>query len=699
MAIEPADQGDTSARFDLQRLIADLRERHFFRIAAGYTVAAWLVIQVVSTIAPAFDLPNWPLRMTVLVAIIGFFATMALVIARPQRGGARSDGGQLTRRTRLSAAAALIVAAALAAAAFVGSGSLRNQVSLAVLPFSDLSETRDKAYFAEGVAEEILSNLAAEPDIQVLGRTSARQLDRNADPNALRASLGITHLLEGSTRTAGDQLRVNVRLIDTADGRQLWEEEYQGRLGDVFAVQDEIAGTVVKRLRGTFFGNAVREARATSVNAYESYLAARALMRTRSKEALTQALELARKVVAADPGYAPGQALYAELVFLLSDETSSYGTIPLARARKIAIPHARKAVELAPDRAEGYGALGLILPRDQAIAPLERAIELDPARAELRVWLGVALSELRRSDEAFEQFQAAAQVDPLWPVPITRVVQVLSASGKSDGARREIQRFLARGGDKAQALRLMAMLTSANGDLSQSVRFGRAALAADPKLPNVAQWMAADLHIMGFRAQALARHPRSTEAYERLLIAGENGPLMSRIQQDGPRIWGKPDTHVALFALGAARNWAALAALYDARPADTALCRQSPGSAALVMLAYSKVGRQGEAREIGACLRETLARAASMEWRTPADRRGGHEFAQASFAAVTGRVDEALDWLDRAVARGWLGQGLSSRLSDYPQFDLLVQNPRYAALQKRIDRTIASERAELLRDS
>ena len=118
-------------------------------------------------------------------------------------------------------AAGLLLALLATAGTWIARGGIlfgTKQVSLAVLPFADMSPARDKAYFAEGVAEEILSTLAAEKDIKVLGRTSARQIERDADPKAIRASLGVTHLLEGSTRAAGDQLRVNVRLIDTSDG-------------------------------------------------------------------------------------------------------------------------------------------------------------------------------------------------------------------------------------------------------------------------------------------------------------------------------------------------------------------------------------------------------------------------------------------------------------------------------------------------
>ena len=257
---EPEDDGS--------RLLAELRNWHVFRVAAAYAVVAWLVIQVVATVGPAFDLPDWILRAVVLAAIVGFLGTMAFLLFRPRTIRGARHPIYLSKQARLIAGGGALIIAAAAAAFALRSLSAQEQVSLAVLPFADLSPARDKAYFAEGVGEEILSTLAAEKDIKVLGRTSARQIERNPDPKAIRASLGVTHLLEGSTRTSGSSLRVNVRLIDTADGSQVWEEEYRGAVSDVFSVQDRIAATVVKRIRGTLFVTEIRAATRTAVDAY-----------------------------------------------------------------------------------------------------------------------------------------------------------------------------------------------------------------------------------------------------------------------------------------------------------------------------------------------------------------------------------------------------------------------------------------------
>ena len=408
----PVDRQPVDGR-DFSRLMTELRQWNVFRVAAAYGVASWLLVQIISTVGPAFAWPTWVLRAFVLAAVVGFLVTMGALLFRPKSEGAGRLPIYLSRRARLTAAIGVLLVAAAAATLSIRSLSAREQVSIAVLPFADLSTARDRAFFAEGVAEEILSTLAAEKGIKVLGRTSSRQIAQNADPKVIRESLGVTHLLEGSTRSAGDQLRVNVRLIDTADGSQLWEEEYQGRLADVFGVQDKIAAKVVQRLRGTFFEGAVKEARPTSIDAYQTYLAARALMSDPKKDSLTQAWRMARQIIDTHPDYAPGHALYASATWLLADDPYSYGHFPVDKARRVAVAHARNAIRLAPDQADGYAALGLVSPPPDSLAPLQKAIALDPSRASLRSNLGIDLNILGRHDEAFEQYRLSVEIDPL----------------------------------------------------------------------------------------------------------------------------------------------------------------------------------------------------------------------------------------------------------------------------------------------
>lgn len=677
------------------RLLTELRQWHVFRFAAAYGVVAWLLVQVVATVGPAFDMPGWVLRAVVLVAIVGFLVTMASLLFRPRSAGKGRVPIYLSPRTRLIAGVGVLLIAAVAAALSIRSLSAHERIALAVLPFADLSPQHDKAYFAEGVGEEILSTLAAEKGIKVLGRSSARQLDSNADPKVIRASLGVTHLLEGSTRTAGNSLRVNVRLIDTSDGSEVWEEEYNGTLTDVFSVQDQIATTVARRLRGTFFGHA-EAAEQTAVGAYDTYLAARALMRTRSEAKLTEALNLAKKVIASDPNYAPGHAIYAELIYLLSDDSYAYGHIPLDRARELALPEAHKAIELAPDKAEGYAALGLVVSRDEAVEPLRRAIALDPGRTELRVWLGVALTALGRHDEAYKEITASAEAEPLWPVAINRLVQVLASSGRIAEALDAARNYRARGGSEGQYHRFLATIARGQADLSAAAMHDALAFRLDKDMPAyVPENLANELALLGLRDRASAAWPHRGD-YGSLLIAGRFDELAQKAMIDGPKVWSDRSPDLALFALGRARDWSALAQLYRERtPRFSDYCNEDPHSVPLLILALRATGDMDEAERLRRCATSRLDREAGMKWASPNAEPGRLEFRRSALLGAAGDK-RALDWLDKAVQRGWLGQYYSADLADWPQFDAFRTDPRYAAIQKRIDAVIARERAEAL---
>ena len=678
--------------------LAGMRQKTLFRIAAAYAVVAWLVIQVAATVAPAFELSPWVVRAVILFAVLGFVATVAYFgFVRPAGGETAGDLKRTKRLASLAFGGAMVVAA-LAGVGFVARQTLfaREQVSLAVLPFADLSPGRDKAYFAEGVAEEILSSLAADRGIKVLGRTSARQIERNPDPAEIRAKLGITHLLEGSVRAAGDQLRVNVRLIDTADGRQLWEEKYEGRLADVFAVQDKIASTVVRRLRGTLGGEGLRRAiDPASIDAYQAYLAARALMRDPKKEPLTQARKLAQQIVDAHPDYALGHALLGHVTWLLADSPYSYGDIPADKARRIALAHAREAIRVAPERAEGYATLGFASPPQEALAPLRKAIALDRSWAGLRLNLGIALNGLNRHDEAFEQYRLAIETDPLAPAINNRYISALAASGNGEEALRAAALYVQRGGSEAQAWRFRGGTLSKAGDLSSSLAARRRALALDSDLPYQHEWLAVGLHLLGLDDQAARYSPRVSR-YFQLFVADDRGALKAQVVRDGAKAWSANGIDSALFSLARARDWPTIARFYDLRPAEQRdLCATPPRFAPFIAMALRAQGGAGESERLLSCIQGSLTAQLKMRHRSPDANAGELEMWQASLLALRGNA-QAFDWLTKAMGRGWIGQYYSSSLADWPQFDRLRGDPRYAKTQRRIDSRVGKERAETL---
>lgn len=648
-----------------------------------------------------FDLSNWNRR--------GGRATVAELVAaiEARLASTMSDGSSPVRQhaaarparfstfdLRIAATATIVLAAVAAVLLFLSSGRAEaERPFVAVLPFSDLSPAHDKGFLAEGLAEEILSELGRNADIKVLGRTSSWALrERTSDPSKIRASLGVTHLLEGSVRAAGPDLRLSVRLIGTKDGAQQWTEEYQGRADDVFALQDRVAAAVAARLSATALTTASSKSHAqmTSADAYNLYLAARQIARTRTEPELRRAYTVTRQVLAAQPNFAPAHALMAELLQMLSDAPNSYGTIPVAKARPLARAHAQRAISLAPEAADGYAAMGLVGPPEQAIDNLRRAIKLDPARSELLLWLALELDDRDHFRQALDALRKAAAIDPLFPAVISRLAVDLTWSGRFDEAAQVIDQFEAQGGDPAQAARFRAASSAFAGDLSEVVRSGERALRLNRDVPYVAVYLRQAYWQMGLAAEASETPPSKTRLIRNAFFSAGYDAAIASAAGDSSDLWGRPDVDYYAFALAATRKWNALAGLFDARPMTIKqLCKAAGGTILPFATALQRVGRDADSRKLLNCL------AARLESVQTAGPRHPYGIDKAQLLALTGKPDDAMTALNQAIAAGW--HEPSVRLGDFPAFDPLAKRPDFAAAQARLDRWIARERQETLR--
>ena len=185
-----------------------------------------------------------------------------------------------------------------------------NEKSIAVLPFADMSAGKDQEYFADGLSEELLNLLAKLPELRVIGRTSSFQFKgRNEDLRAIGEKLNVAHILEGSVRKSGEKLRITAQLIRAADGSHLWSESYDRTLDDIFAVQDDIAGEVVKALKLTLLGpTSVTRSRPVDPEAYNLALQGRFFLDRRGQKDLERAVEYFQRSRERDPEYAPAWA-------------------------------------------------------------------------------------------------------------------------------------------------------------------------------------------------------------------------------------------------------------------------------------------------------------------------------------------------------------------------------------------------------
>ena len=294
-----------------------------------------------------------------------------------------------------------------------------NANSIAVLPFTDVSPSKDQEYFSDGLSDELITDLAKTPGLKVVARSSAFQFKgKNEDLHSVAQKLGVANVLEGSVRKEGNRARISVELIQADDGFQLWSETYDREIKDIFAVQDEIARAVVDALQSKLLkGDATLadSSRVTNSEAYQAYLQARYFIaRGMDKEDLTKALSFADQAVKLDPNYAPAWAERARVLeamarALVIDEADGF-----RRARA----SAEKSIALDPELAAGYLALALVQINQDwdwkgASASLEKARQLTPGSVNVLRIQGYLDRNMGQVDEAIAQYRQAIALDPL----------------------------------------------------------------------------------------------------------------------------------------------------------------------------------------------------------------------------------------------------------------------------------------------
>ena len=376
-------------------------------------------------------------------------------------------------------------------------------VAIAVLPFADMSPGHDQEYLCEGMAEEIMSALVRIAGIRVAARTSAfRAHHEGGDPRAIGARLGVSLILEGSVRTAGERLRATAQLIEVESGFQLWSERFDRETADVFAVQDEIAAGVVEAVKvrlapGT--RTVPSRPQGANVEAYRSYLKGRSL---RGKEHHAEALRAFEEAVRLDPSHAPSWTGLAEITVL----AAAFGMIPPREACARAREALATAMRLQGESAEGFHVEGFVAWIERRWPAMEaawrRAIELQPTHVLSLASFGIVLSTRQRLDEALPFFERARQADPLASFPCA-----LTGMGYLNcGLRREAERFLedalAFEKEDATALDASGMAKVALGHVEEGIATLERVVAVSHRAP----------HFLGTLGWALATAGRTSEA-------------------------------------------------------------------------------------------------------------------------------------------------------------------------------------------
>ena len=427
-----------------KNFFAELKRRNVYKVAIAYAVVAWLLMQVASQIFPFFEIPNWAVRLVVLLLIIGF--PVALIIAwafeLTPEGVKRTETADAAQERSRGAVWIYVVAigAALSVGLFlIGRYTLRNQQaglaettakSIAVLPFANLSGNPENAYFAAGVQEEIITRLAKIAQLKVV---SCLSMDRfKSAPDDFRAignQLGVANIVAGSVQKSGETVRVNVQLIKAGNEAQLWGDTFDRKLTDVFSIETDIAKTIAERLQTKLTGaeeRAVATNPTTNLEAHQLYLKGRYLWNRRTAENLKKALNYFQQAAERDSGYALAYAGIADTCVLIP--TYGAGTpqeyLPRARAA------AEKALELDNDLAEAHASLGYVLlldfKRAESAKEYERAIALNPNYATAHQWYGTGpLAVEGKFDQAIAETKRAAELDPIAPILSAEIGRML----------------------------------------------------------------------------------------------------------------------------------------------------------------------------------------------------------------------------------------------------------------------------------
>src|SRR6266404_5853119 len=323
---------------DPTKFFGELKRRNVYKVAIAYAVVAWLLIQIATQVFPFFEIPNWAVRLVVLLLVIGFPVALILAWAfelTPEGIKRAEFADELPKKSARSRAwiYVVVIAGAISVGLFlVGRYTAPNKQggaigvvtkSIAVLPFENLSHDPDNAYFADGIQEEILTRLSKIADLKVISRTSTQRF-KTAPDNLLEIAkqLGVANILEGSVQRSTDQVRVNVQLIKAATDTHLWADTFDRRVTDVFAVESEIAKAVADTLQAKLSGaeqSAIAARPTENSEAHELYLRGRYFFGKRGADNLKRAIDYFNQAIAKDPNYAPAYAGIADSYAILSE--------------------------------------------------------------------------------------------------------------------------------------------------------------------------------------------------------------------------------------------------------------------------------------------------------------------------------------------------------------------------------------------
>lgn len=485
--------------------IGELKRRKVFRVGVAYLALAWVLIQVADVTFERIGLPPWTITLVIVLSIAGL--PLALIISWAYQltplGLEKEDPQPATEASP--------------------SDSFDDtEAAVAVLPFRDLSPNGEQGYFCDGLAEEILDQLARIKELRVASRTGSFQFrDEQVDVAEIAQRLKVHAVLEGSVRKSGNALRVTAQLINASDGYQLWSERFEGDLDDVFSVQDQIADGIVRTMRVTLdplTRKFMRTGRTENRDAYDYYLRGWQHFHGFSSRSQLLARQMFRKAVECDPQFAKGWA------GLAAANTFNYiYSRSLEELKAEALDASLRAIELCPELPESNAARGMALLIDEQMEAAERsfkkALQLDPDHYYSLLFYARACLHQGRFEDALGLLQHAAQVRKEDYEAVVFIPQAMTSLGleKSviDPWREEFIRRceaqIAAYPDDVRAMYLLAAHLPALGRADEGEQLIRQALELAPEDGPVLYNSACFYSLAGDKQQALDLLERAME--------------------------------------------------------------------------------------------------------------------------------------------------------------------------------------------
>jgi len=476
----------------IDNFFAELKRRNVYKVAIAYVVAGWALSQGIAQVFPVFDIPNWAIRLIVLLIILGLPIAMVLawMFEITPQGIKRTEDVDVTQSHSIGGAWIYIVvlgAVISVALFFLGRYTAREsasaahtesvtripQKSIAVLPLLNESGDPKDEYFSDGLSEELIAALAQIRDLKVIGRSSSfRFKERREESKTIGEKLGVATLLEGTVRKQGDRVRIVAELINAADGIELWTRTFDRQLKDIFAVQTEIAAAVAESLKATLLGaneGSAPTPATKNTEAHNAYLQGHFHFQRRNLEDFRKAVGYFDEAIGLDPDYALAYAERCEALTLIGDLSEDKSAWSKARS------DAEKAVAIAPDLAEAHAALGWVRffvewKFAEGLSELNRAKELSPANPTANDLLARVIVYLGRIDEAEKQARHAVELDPLSFTTQNNLARVFFVEGRFDEANATARKAAELQPGAAFSHRLQVLIAVQRGDGETALR-------------------------------------------------------------------------------------------------------------------------------------------------------------------------------------------------------------------------------------